>query len=74
MDRQPTFHTVPCKQGWRVKEGGEVLSTHLTQKAGWDAAIRASRLTVAQGKRCKAILHRIDGSIREERAYGRALP
>ncbi|MCX8572048.1 MULTISPECIES: DUF2188 domain-containing protein [Hyphomicrobiales] len=74
MNSQHTFHTIPCRQGWRVKEGGEILSTHPTQKEGWDAAVKASRLTLAQGKRCRAILHRLDGSIREERVYGRTLP
>jgi len=65
------FHTVRIKAGWAVKEGGEVISVHRNQKTCWTAALATCRAAHRQGIPIKAVLHRKDGSVREERLYSR---
>ncbi|MEO5324046.1 DUF2188 domain-containing protein [Mesorhizobium sp. CC13] len=72
MVKHNIFHTVPGKKGWNVKEGGEIVSSHKTQKLGWAAAVKACRAACETGRSSKAVLHRVDGSIREERLYDRS--
>ena len=69
MTRVHVFHTVRMRSGWVLKEGGEVISTHHNQLAGWAAAVLACRTSCLKGVRAKAVLHRKDGSVREERLY-----
>jgi Uncharacterized protein conserved in bacteria (DUF2188) len=64
------FHSVPTKDGWAVKSGGQTISNHRTQQASEAAAIAAGHRAENQGELGQAVLHKSDGKIREERTYG----
>ena len=65
------FHSLLTKAGWVVTEGGETVSRHRTQKGAETAARIAGRLAYdGRGGLGQAVLHKSDGSIREERTYG----
>jgi len=57
--------------GWVVKEGGETLSRHRNQREAEVAACLAGRRAYLAGGLGKAVFHKSDGTIREERTYGR---
>lgn len=70
--RREVFHSSLTRLGWVVKEGGETLSRHRSQKEAELAARLACRKAYLSGGLAQAVFHKSDGSIREERSYGRA--
>ncbi|WOH64130.1 DUF2188 domain-containing protein [Bradyrhizobium sp. BWA-3-5] len=70
MTKRQVFHSVPKGDGWVVKKGGEVVSNHRTQKASEAAAVKAGHRAQDSGGLGQAVLHKSDGTIREERTYG----
>lgn len=65
------FHSAPnSKGGWSVKSNGRTISNHRKQSAAERAATSAGRRVRAAGGLSQAVLHRADGTIREERTYG----
>jgi len=69
--RLEVFHSSLRKKGWVVREGGETLSQHCSQKEAEEAARVAGRNTHHHGGIGQAVFHRRDGSIREARICGR---
>jgi len=65
------YHSVATKDGWAIKDGGKVVATHPTQKRNEAAAIKLGRKFEKTGGLAQAILHKQNGTIREERTYGR---
>ena len=65
------FHSSLTRNGWVVTEGGETVSRNSNQKANEAAAIAAGRKAYQVGGLGQAVLHKSDGSIREERSYGK---
>ncbi|ACP24916.1 hypothetical protein NGR_c11310 [Sinorhizobium fredii NGR234] len=70
MAKRTTFHSTPTKDGWKVAQGGKTISTHETQKQAEAAAVKAGRAVHDGGGLGQAVLHKSDGTIREERTYG----
>ncbi|MDX0889658.1 DUF2188 domain-containing protein [Sinorhizobium medicae] len=70
MAKRTTYHSTPTKDGWKVTQGGKTLSNHASQKESEAAAVRAGRAAQASGGLGQAVLHKSDGTIREERTYG----
>lgn len=70
MAKRQVFHSVPKKDAWAVVRSGKTVSNHNTQKAAEAAAIRAGRKAENAGGLGQAVLHKGDGTIREERTYG----
>jgi len=70
MAKRQVFHSVPAEHSWKVEHGGKTVSTHRTQKASERAAIRAGRNAENKGGLGQAVLHKSNGTIREERTYG----
>jgi hypothetical protein len=72
MTRQKrhVFHSSLTRRGWVVREGGETVSRNSNQKANEAAAIAAGRRAYEDGGIGQAVLHKSDGSIREEHTYG----
>jgi hypothetical protein len=70
MAKRSVFHSSPAKDGWKVTQSGKTISTHSTQKAAEEAAVRAGRAAESAGGLGQAVLHKSDGTIREERTYG----
>ncbi|PSJ56295.1 DUF2188 domain-containing protein [Pseudaminobacter soli (ex Li et al. 2025)] len=70
MTKRSVFHSVPSNTGWRVIEGGRMISTHHTQKQSEAAAIAAGHEAQDAGGLGQAVLHKSDGTVREERIYG----
>ncbi|MER9883113.1 DUF2188 domain-containing protein [Mesorhizobium sp. M0118] len=70
MPKRSVFHSVPSKDGWKVTQSKQTISTHETQKAAEAAAINAGRAAQGGGGLGQAVLHKSDGTIREERTYG----
>jgi hypothetical protein len=64
------YHSVPTKDGWAVKSGGNTVSNHRTQAASEAAAIKAGHQAENKGGLGQAVLHKSDGKVREERTYG----
>ncbi|WP_442967590.1 DUF2188 domain-containing protein [Rhizobium sp. BR 362] len=67
------FHSSPSKEGWKVTSGEKIISTHKTHAESESAATAAAcggRAAHNRGARAQAILHKNDGTIREERTYG----
>ena len=69
--RLEVFHSSLTKMGWVVREGGETLSRHRSQRDAEQAARLAGRKAHLQGSLAQAVFHKKDGSIREARIYGR---
>ena len=69
--KRKVFHSSLTNSGWAVTEGGETVSRHSNQKANEAAAVAAGRKAHEDGGLGQAVLHKSDGSIREERTYGK---
>jgi hypothetical protein len=69
--KRKVFHSSLTKNGWAVTEGGETVSRNNNQKANEAAAIAEGRKALKDGGLGQAVLHKSDGSIREERTYGK---
>lgn len=66
------FHSILTKDhGWVVTLDKQVQSKHPTQKAAEKAAIEEARAAYEDGGLGQAVLHKSDGTIREERTYGK---
>ena len=65
------FHSSLTKLGWVVREGGETISQHRNQKEAETAARIAGRKAHLNGGIAQAVFHKVDGSVREKRTYGR---
>ena len=66
------FHSSPNgDKGWKVTSGGKTVSTHRTQHGSERAAVNAGRRAHDVGGLGQAVLHKSDGTIREERTYGK---
>lgn len=70
MAKRQVFHSTPSGNGWKVSSGGKTISNHRTQKAAEKAAISAGHKAEDNGGLGQAVLHKSDGTIREERTYG----
>lgn len=75
MVKQPereVFHSTPNPNGpgWVVQQSGEVVSKHRRQETSERAAVKAGNAAEKDGGLGQAVLHRRDGTIREERTYG----
>jgi len=66
------YHSVPDQHGlgWAVEKDGEVVSRHRKQATAEAAAVKAGNKAEADGGLGQAVLHKTDGTIREERTYG----
>jgi hypothetical protein len=74
MPKQPTrpvFNSSLSKKGWIVTKCGKTISSHGSQKESEAAAIAAAREVYDGGGLGQAVLHKKDGTIREERTYGK---
>lgn len=67
--KRTVYHSVPTKGGWKVETRGQTISKHRTQKAAEAAAIKAGHKAEYQGGLGQAVLHKSNGTIREERTY-----
>ena len=72
MAKREVFHSAPSKtgKGWDVTKNKEVVSHHQVQRTAEAAATKAGRAVEAAGGKGQAVLHKSDGTIREERTYG----
>ena len=75
MSKKPTrdvFHSVPNSKGagWAVEHKGKAVSNHRKQVTAEAAAIKAGHKAEDTGGLGQAVLHKADGTIREERTYG----
>jgi hypothetical protein len=70
--KREVFHSTPNPKGpgWIVQEGGKVVSTHRKQETSERAAVKAGNAVEKAGGLAQAVLHKKDGTIREERTYG----
>jgi hypothetical protein len=71
--KREVFHSVPNPdgKGWVVKTKGEVVSKHRKQETSEKAAVKAGHRAEDAGGLGQAVLHKKDGTVREERTYGR---
>lgn len=66
------FHSILTKKdGWVVLLDKQVVSKHGTQKEAEEAATEEARVSYKDGGLGQAVLHKTDGTIREERTYGK---
>ena len=66
------FHSLLTKDnGWVVLHDKQVVSKHANQKASEKAAVEEARAHYDDGGFGQAVLHKLDGQIREERTYGK---
>ena len=70
MAPRKVYHSTPSGTGWKVTQSGKTVSNHKTQAAAEAAAIAAGRAAQNDGGKGQAVLHKADGTIREERTYG----
>jgi hypothetical protein len=71
MAERRIFHSILTKNdGWVVKAEGEILSRHGSQEESEAAAIVHGHRVYEAGGLAQAVLHKSDGTIREERTYG----
>jgi hypothetical protein len=71
MAERRIFHSVLTKEdGWVVKSEGSIVSRHGTQQESEAAAIVHGNRVHEAGGLAQAVLHKSDGTIREERTYG----
>lgn len=71
IERQ-VFHSILTKKdGWVVLLEQQVVSKHGTQQEAEAAAIQEAKAVHADGVHGQAVFHKQDGTIREERTYGK---
>ena len=68
--KRRVFHSILTRNGWEMKEARKTISRHDSQKEAEFAAIAAGRNTYVNGGVGQAVLHKTDGTIREQRTYG----
>jgi hypothetical protein len=70
--KRQSFHSAPNPngKGWVVEQSGEVVSRHRKQETAERAAVGAGHAARDAGGLGQAVLHKKDGTIREERTYG----
>lgn len=70
--KRDIFHSTPNPdgKGWVVQHNGEVVSRHRKQETSERAAVKAGHAAEDGGGLGQAVLHKSDGTIREERTYG----
>lgn len=70
--KRQVYHSVPNPdgKGWVVEHSGKVVSRHRKQETAERAAVRAGHAAEKAGGLGQAVLHKMDGTIREERTYG----
>ena len=74
MAKQPrqVFHSILTKKdGWVVLLDKRVVSKHANQKEPDQAAVEEARATYKDGGLGQAVLHKLNGEVREERTYGK---
>ena len=72
MSERRIFHSILTKEdGWVVKTESRILSRHGSQEESEAAAIVAGNRVYEAGGLAQAIMHKSDGTIREERTYGK---
>jgi hypothetical protein len=64
------YHSVSAGNGWQVKSNGQTVSNHRMQATAEQAAVKAGHKVHDAGGLEQAVLHRANGTIREERTYG----
>jgi hypothetical protein len=70
--KRQVFHSILTKKdGWVVQLDKQVQSKHPNQKETEKAAVKAARGVYESGGLGQAVLHKLDGEIREERTYGK---
>ena len=70
--QRQVFHSIQTKKdGWVVLLDQQVVSKHANQKEAEQAAIEEGRAADDAGGLGQAVLHKSDGTIREERTYGK---
>jgi hypothetical protein len=69
--KRRVFHSIRTRLGWQVKEKGKTVSRHATQDESHRTAVAAGRNAYLNGWLSQAVLHKSDGTIGEERTYGR---
>ena len=72
MAGRKIFHSLLTKEdSWVVKSEGKVVSKHGSQEESEAAAIVHGNRVHKAGGLAQAVLHKPDGTIREERTYGK---
>ena len=71
MKARQVFQSVLTRDGWQVRKNKRMVSSHGTQKESEAAAIELARSAYKSGGLGQAVLHKSDGTIREERTYGK---
>ncbi|HWL94715.1 MAG TPA: DUF2188 domain-containing protein [Phycisphaerae bacterium] len=71
MAARQVYQSVLTRDGWQVRKSKKVVSSHATQKECEAAAIELGRAAYEKGGIGQAVLHKADGTIREERTYGK---
>jgi len=69
--KRVVFNSSMTKKGWVVTRSGKTVSQHATQKEAEKAAIAEAHEIYASGGLAQTVLHKSDGTIREERTYGK---
>lgn len=65
------FNSSFSKKGWIVTRSGKTISSHNSQREAEAAAVVAARKVPDGGGLAQAVLHKTDGTLREERTYGK---
>jgi len=60
------YDVVPSNGQWNVTSGGGVLSRHVNKQPAIDAGVSAARANQPS----QLVIHRVDGTIEDERTYG----
>lgn len=76
MAKKPTravYHSTPDPRGsgWVVTKDGKKVSGHRKQETAEKASQAAGRRAHSEGGLGQAVHHKRDGTIREERTYGK---
>jgi hypothetical protein len=69
--KRQVFRSQRTRGGWQVRKDKTAVSTHETQKESEAAATKRARAAYESGGLGQAVLHKADGTIREERTYGK---
>lgn len=64
------YHSLPNGDGWKVSYHGTTVSNHRTQAASEAKAVTLGHRAENAGGLGQAVLHKSNGTIREERTYG----
>lgn len=66
------FKSLAAERGWKVTRNDKTVAHYPSQQIAERAAARQARAETKKGNQARAIFHKRDGTVSDERSYSKA--